>query len=58
MNENPNDPHEVLSELQHGLGEARKLVERTRSLLAGERPYDEGEESMIVRERSGQSQSN
>jgi hypothetical protein len=36
----------ALAALQGGLGNARQLVERTRSLLTGDAPYDEGEAAM------------
>jgi hypothetical protein len=54
VNEQPEmPPHEtqaVVSELKAGLDEAKKLVERTRSLLSGETAYDEGEMAMIAAE--------
>jgi hypothetical protein len=39
---------EALSAMQESLDSARQLVERTRSLLAGETAYDEGEMAMIA----------
>jgi hypothetical protein len=39
---------EALSAMQESLDNARQLVERTRSLLAGETAYDEGEMAMIA----------
>ena len=36
----------ALSEMREGLDSAKRLVERTRLLLRGETPYDEGEQRM------------
>jgi hypothetical protein len=36
----------ALSDMREGLDSAKRLVERTRSLLRGETPYDENEQRM------------
>jgi len=36
----------ALSEMREGIDSAKRLVERTRLLLRGETPYDEGEQRM------------
>ena len=49
MSDQADAARNALSEMREGLESAKRLVERTRSLLRGDMPYDENELRMSER---------
>ena len=55
MSELGDRARDAVSDMREGLDSAKRLVERTRSLLRGEAPYDENELRMSERPGEGTS---